>query len=82
MAMLLSRVAVVAVALNLAQVAISQKAPESSAETRQHIKDVVAGLTPSIVVKGDANAEHTLSDRMATWHVPGVSIAVIHHGVD
>ena len=36
---------------------------------------------PSIVVKGDANAGHTLSERMAALHVPGVSIAVIHHGV-
>jgi CubicO group peptidase (beta-lactamase class C family) len=80
MAMLLRRVAVAAVVLSLARFAISQKAPESSAETQQHIKDVVAGLAPSIVVKGDPNAEHSLSDRMATWHVPGVSIAVIHHG--
>ncbi len=80
MAMLLRRFAVFAVALSLAPFGIPQKAPEGSAETQQHIKDVVAGLAPSVVVKGDAASEHTLSDRMATWHVPGVSIAVIHHG--
>jgi len=81
MAIVLRRFAVFAVALSVAQFAIAQKAAESSAETQQHIKDVVAGLAPSVVVKGDAAAEHTLSDRMAAWHVPGVSIAVIHHGV-
>ena len=58
----------------------AEKATDSSAETQQHIKDVVAGLAPPVVVKGGMNATHTLSDRMATWHVPGVSIAVIHHG--
>src|SRR6202041_3052398 len=80
MAMLLRRFAVFAFALGVAQFAIAQKAADGSAETQQHIKDVVAGLAPSVVVKGDAAAEHSLSDRMAAWHVPGVSIAVIHHG--
>jgi CubicO group peptidase (beta-lactamase class C family) len=77
----LRRFVAFAVALSVTQFAIPQKAPDSSAETQQHIKDVVAGLMPSVVVKGDVTAEHTLSDRMAAWHVPGVSIAVIHHGV-
>jgi CubicO group peptidase (beta-lactamase class C family) len=57
----------------------AQKSQTDSAEVQQHIEEVVAGLMPGVVVKGDANAEHTLSDRMAMWHVPGVSIAVIHH---
>jgi CubicO group peptidase (beta-lactamase class C family) len=81
MAMLMRRLVVFAVVWGVTQFAIAQKAPDSSAETQQHIKDVVAGLAPSVVVKGDVSATHTLSDRMATWHVPGVSIAVIHHGV-
>jgi CubicO group peptidase (beta-lactamase class C family) len=80
MSIVLRRFVVFALVGGMTQFAIPQKAAESSAETQQHIKDVVAGLAPSVVVKGDANAEHTLSDRMATWHVPGVSIAVIHHG--
>ena len=80
MPIVLRRFVVFALVCGMTQFAISQKTTESSAETQQHIKDVVAGLEPSIVVKGDAHAEHTLSDRMATWHVPGVSIAVIHHG--
>ena len=80
MGIVLRRFVVFVLVGGMTQVGISQKATESSAETQQHIKDVVAGLAPSVVVKGDADAEHTLSDRMATWHVPGVSIAVIHHG--
>ncbi len=80
MGIVLRRFVVFALVGAMTQFGISQKAADSSAETQQHIKDVVAGLAPSVVVNGDANAEHTLSDRMATWHVPGVSIAVIHHG--
>jgi CubicO group peptidase (beta-lactamase class C family) len=80
MHVVLRRFAMFALVCGVTQFAIPQKAAESSAETQQHIKDVVAGLVPSVVVKGDANTEHSLSDRMATWHVPGVSIAVIHHG--
>ena len=53
------------------QFVLSQKITVNSPETQKHIKDVVAGLTPGIVVKGDANAQHSLSDRMASWHVPG-----------
>jgi CubicO group peptidase (beta-lactamase class C family) len=81
MAIVLRRFVVFTAALSVTQFAISQKVLEGSAETQQHIREVVAGLVPSVVVRGDANAEHTLSDRMAMWHVPGVSIAVIHHGV-
>ncbi|HXC96864.1 MAG TPA: serine hydrolase [Edaphobacter sp.] len=62
------------------RVAIAQKTPTYSAETRQHIRDVVAGLTPTVAVKDDPHSVHTLSERMEMWHVPGVSIAVIHHG--
>jgi CubicO group peptidase (beta-lactamase class C family) len=31
-------------------------------------------------VKGDVHAAHTLRERMIALHVPGVSVAVIHHG--
>ncbi len=55
---------------------------QTDSEVQQHIKDVVAGLMPSVVAQGDAHATHTLSERMAEWHVPGVSVAVIHHGAD
>jgi CubicO group peptidase (beta-lactamase class C family) len=52
-----------------------------SAETQRHIEHVVAGLVSPVRVKGDAHAAHTLQERMAALHVPGVSVAVIHHGV-
>lgn len=60
---------------------LSQKTAPLSAETQQHIKDVEAGLLPSVVVKGDAHPGHSINERMAALHVPGVSVAVIHHGV-
>jgi len=51
-----------------------------SAETQRHIERVEAGLVGPVILKGDAHAAHTLQERMAALHVPGVSIAVIHHG--
>ncbi|MGD0648777.1 MAG: serine hydrolase [Acidobacteriaceae bacterium] len=51
-----------------------------SAETQRHIERVEAGLVAPVIVKGDAHAAHTLQDRMAALHIPGVSIALIHHG--
>ena len=72
---------VFALACDVTQFAIPQKASDSSAETQQHIKDVEAGLDAEHRGEGRCKRDHTLSDRMAAWHVPGVSIAVIHHGV-
>jgi CubicO group peptidase (beta-lactamase class C family) len=62
------------------QLAQTQKLPADSAETQQHIKDVEAGLLPGVIRKDDPHPGHSLSERMAALHVPGVSIAVIHHG--
>lgn len=81
MSILVKRVLVLLLTCGATQFAFSQKTPTISAETQQHIKDVEAGLLPSIVIKGDAHPGHTLSERMAALHVNGVSIAVIHHGV-
>jgi CubicO group peptidase (beta-lactamase class C family) len=58
-----------------------QQDPAISAETQQHIENVKSGLLPDVVWKNDPHPGHSLSDRMAALHVPGVSIAVIHHGV-
>ena len=80
MSIVLRRIVVFAFVFGMTRLAIPQKATGSSPETQQHIKDVVAGLMPSVVMQGDAHATHTLSERMTEWHVPGVSIAVIHHG--
>jgi CubicO group peptidase (beta-lactamase class C family) len=56
----------------------------TNAEIEEHIEHVQAGLLPQVVVvKSGTQAApqtHTLSERMAALHVPGVSIAVVHHG--
>src|SRR5215467_12019506 len=41
------------------------------------INTVENGLTPSVSVSGGAVVERTIQDRMRTFHVPGVSVAVI-----
>ncbi len=77
----LKRIVVFMLACGICQFAHSQKTPAMSAETQQHIKDVEAGLTPSVILKDDSHAKHSLTERMTALHVPGVTIAVIHHGV-
>ena len=72
----------VALAVCVANLACAQSA--TNAETEEHIEHVEAGLLPQVaVVKSGtqgAPQTHTLSERMAAMHVPGVSIAVVHHG--
>ncbi|HWW98455.1 MAG TPA: serine hydrolase [Edaphobacter sp.] len=77
----LKRVVVFVLACGVCQFAHSQKTPAIPAETQQHIGDVETGLRPSVILNDDPHPTHSLSERMTTLHVPGVSIAVIHHGV-
>jgi CubicO group peptidase (beta-lactamase class C family) len=51
-----------------------------SPEIKGRIDGVCACLMTKVVEKDDPHACQTLKDRMAAYHVPGVSIAVIHHG--
>jgi len=52
-----------------------------SPEVQRHI-DKIAGCLPGpVVVKSDPDVCHSLKERMAEMHVPGVSIAVVHNGV-
>jgi CubicO group peptidase (beta-lactamase class C family) len=81
MSTFIKRAAVFLLACSATPFALSQKAPVSSVETQKHIQDVEAGLLPGVVVKGDPHPGHSLSERMAALHVPGVSVAVVHHGV-
>jgi CubicO group peptidase (beta-lactamase class C family) len=81
MSIVLKRFLVFLLVFGATQFAIPQKTTTSSAETQQHIKDVEAGLLPSVVLKDDPHPGHSLSERMTALHVPGVSVAVIHHGV-
>ncbi len=53
----------------------------AQSDTQQKIEAVVACLPPSVVIKGDPPACQSLSKQMTDLHVPGVSIAVVHHGV-
>jgi CubicO group peptidase (beta-lactamase class C family) len=72
--------AALAFACCAAQFAIAQKPPAETPEIARHIRHVEAGLIGGIVLKDDAHATHNLADRMKELNVPGVSIAVIHHG--
>ena len=51
-----------------------------SSEIQHRVDDVCACLTTKVVEKGDPHPCRTLRDRMVAYHVPGVSIAVIHDG--
>jgi len=50
--------------------------PDASA---LRIKTVENGLAPSVSVSGNPSPERTIQDRMRTYHVPGVSIAVVQN---
>lgn len=72
---------VLVMAVGWASLGVCQKTQGLSAETQQHIKAVEAGLLPAVVSKDDPHPGHSMRERMAALHVPGVSVAVIHHGV-
>jgi CubicO group peptidase (beta-lactamase class C family) len=55
-------------------------AASSAVTTDQHIQHIQHALVPPVFIKGEPPDTTTLSDRMASLHVPGVSIAVIHNG--
>jgi CubicO group peptidase (beta-lactamase class C family) len=55
-------------------------APTLSSDLKQRIERIESGLTDAVIVKGEATPTHTLSERMAMLHIPGVSIAVVHNG--
>jgi CubicO group peptidase (beta-lactamase class C family) len=74
------RFALIVLACCLAQPMVAQNSAPSSAQVEQHIQHVTSGLIGGVVIKGDEHATHTLAERMTELKVPGVSIAVIHHG--
>jgi CubicO group peptidase (beta-lactamase class C family) len=41
---------------------------------------VESGLSPPVIIKGQARAQWTITERLAFYKVPGVSIAVINNG--
>lgn len=50
-------------------------------QVQQHIDQVISCIPATIVIKDDPVPCPTLKARMAEFHVPGVSIAVVHNGV-
>ena len=55
-------------------------ADSSGAAIGEHIQHIRGALLPAVVINGKRERATTLADRMASLHVPGVSIAVIHNG--
>ena len=72
------------VACFAAQSAHAQATTEKASQQKeidQHIEAVVTCLPPPVIVKGDPGNCTSLTQRMTQFHVPGVSIAVVHNGV-
>lgn len=80
MSLVRTRVGLLILACWTAQGLLAQTSPALRPDVQEHIQHVESGLLPSVVLKNDAHPTHTLSERMTALHVPGVSIAVIHHG--
>jgi len=59
----------------------AQSVQTVSPDVQRHISQVQACLPDPVQVKGEPAICHTLAKRMEEYHVPGVSIAVVHNGV-
>jgi CubicO group peptidase (beta-lactamase class C family) len=69
--------------LVLAPVSFAQagtQVPNPSATLSAKIQSVETGLTPHVQIKGGPAVHWSLHERMAYFHVPAVSVAVINHG--
>ena len=64
----------------LAGVTIGVLTGQPSVDVEQKIRHIQDAIQPAVIIKGEPTATTKLADRMAALHVPGVSIAVIHHG--
>jgi CubicO group peptidase (beta-lactamase class C family) len=60
----------------LASVALAQ----TPASLEERIDRIQNGLLRGVVIKGEPVPTRKLADEMVAWHVPGVSIAMIHGG--
>jgi CubicO group peptidase (beta-lactamase class C family) len=67
-------------ALGVATPGTASAAGPSPTTIERHIQHIEGALLPPVLIKGGPNQTTTLSDRMTSLHVPGVSIAVIHDG--
>jgi len=55
-------------------------AADAPPDVQAHIRTVENGLLKGVTIEGDPHPGHSLAERMAALHVPGVSIAVMHNG--
>src|ERR1700683_4450128 len=53
---------------------------EADPAVERHIEHVIDDIPPALIIDGEPASYTTLSARMATLRVPGVSVAVIHNG--
>lgn len=67
-------------ALTSFNLALAVTAFAAAPDTDRRIEHIENGLLPAVLVKGEAVPSVHLSARMSDLHVPGVSIALIHHG--
>ena len=65
----------------LALLLFSPRAISAQTSPQQHMRKIESCLPDPVMITGDAVACHTLAERMTEFHVPGVSIAVVHNGV-
>jgi CubicO group peptidase (beta-lactamase class C family) len=75
----MKKILTVSLACLFVQVAISQTLPRSS-EVAQKIKRVETSLTAAVQIAGQPSRAYTLEERMQSYQVPALSIAVIHDG--
>lgn len=77
-----SRILVAIVAVLFAASVVSGQTANSAADrdVAQRIEQVTSCLPPPVLIQGEAKPCTTLAQRMTELHVPGVSIAVLHHG--
>ena len=64
----------------LSTISLGVLAAEPPVDPEQRIRHIQDAILPAVLTKGEPPAATKLADRMAALHVPGVSIAVIHHG--
>jgi CubicO group peptidase (beta-lactamase class C family) len=68
-----------AVLAAICSVLVANSASASSA-VEEHIQHIRDSLLPPVLVEGELPRKETLPDQMAHFHIPGLSIAVIHAG--
>ena len=59
---------------------VAQKSFSSPDDQSSHISRIEKGLLPAVIIKGQSTRAASVSERMAHFKVPGVSVAYFDHG--